>query len=109
MNAGDLDEFNPKLYDSLRLEIADRSRDLPSPEIGKNTYKDLDEVKASFLIDHIEAAFFDWKNNPFSKKLTFDEFKEFLHPYIEVEGLKDDCMGGPLIAWLDLPLPILRR
>ena len=73
--------FNPKPYDSLRQARAAVYSNLPSPVIRHNAESDIKRIQASFLIEHIETAFHDWKNNPLSKKLSFDEFKEFLLPY----------------------------
>ncbi|MDE6459301.1 MAG: hypothetical protein K2K52_00510, partial [Paramuribaculum sp.] len=42
---------------------------------------DIRSLKADFLIDNIDRAYDDWKNLPWNKNLSFDEFCELLLPY----------------------------
>lgn len=42
---------------------------------------DMQILKADFLIRNIELAFEAWKNRPWGKYYTFDEFCEYLLPY----------------------------
>lgn len=49
---------------------------------------DIEEVKASYLIDNIEWAFKVWEEQPWGKNVTFDNFCEYILPYrIENEKL----------------------
>lgn len=47
---------------------------------------DGEQVTASFLIRHINHAFKVWRTSRFAKKLTFDEFKEYILPYKAFNG-----------------------
>lgn len=52
-------------------------------------YKDVNTIKADFLIDNIERAFEAWRT-PRSKNISFADFCEFLLPYrISIEPLQD--------------------
>ena len=44
------------------------------------------QLTASFLIRHINYAFKVWRTSRFAKKLTFDEFKEYILPYKAFNG-----------------------
>lgn len=37
--------------------------------------------ECGFLIDNIESAFNEWRNNPLLVNLSFDDFKEAILPY----------------------------
>ena len=53
------------------------------------TYKDIDSIKADYLIENVEQAFQNWKL-PQAQKLSFDEFCESLLPYrISTEPLQN--------------------
>lgn len=61
-------EFN-KLKDSIGM-------------IPKSTLiKDNDVIKSEFLINNIEMAFKEWKENPWSKTYNFKTFCEYILPY----------------------------
>ncbi len=47
---------------------------------------DLGELDFDFLTAHIDNAFRVWRESPFAKNLTFEEFKEYILPYRSVEG-----------------------
>lgn len=52
------------------------------------TSKDLEVIKADFLIDNIEKAFISWKNTPL-ENVSFQDFCEYILPYrISVEPLQ---------------------
>jgi hypothetical protein len=52
-------------------------------------YKDIDTIKASFLIDNIDRAFKIW-NSPICDSITFTNFCEYILPYrISVEPLQN--------------------
>lgn len=44
------------------------------------------QVTTAFLIRHINHAFKVWRTSRFAKKLTFDEFKEYILPYKAFNG-----------------------
>lgn len=44
---------------------------------------DLDIMTSEYLINNIDNAYYQWKNRPWSKHLSFDEFCEWLLPYKE--------------------------
>lgn len=49
---------------------------------------DLQNIKADFLIQHIDFAFKVWREQPWGHKITFDNFLEFILPYrVGTEGL----------------------
>lgn len=51
------------------------------------SYNELDKIydakviSSNYLINHIEWAFKHWKNRPWNKNLSFDDFCEYLLPY----------------------------
>jgi len=47
----------------------------------KEVYEDLENVKAEFLINQIEYAFKAWRELPWAKTVSFDNFKEYILPY----------------------------
>ena len=55
------------------------------PGLDDRTVSDIRVIKADFLIRSIDQAFDDWKNRPWARHLTFDEFCEWLLPYKAVE------------------------
>ena len=53
------------------------------------SYRDIDSIKASYLIENEELAFADWQQ-PYAKGLSFEDFCEYLLPYrISVEPLQN--------------------
>lgn len=42
---------------------------------------DIEIMTANYLIEHIERCFFNWKERPWNKNLSFDDFCEYLLPY----------------------------
>ncbi len=52
------------------------------PHIFKATVvEDIKVIKAAFLIENIDLAFEQWKNNRFSEALSFEEFCTYVLPY----------------------------
>ncbi|MBO9205402.1 MULTISPECIES: transglutaminase domain-containing protein [Niastella] len=52
-------------------------------------YRDIDSIKAVFIIDNVERAFEVWKR-PWARTLSFEEFCEYLLPYrASIEPLQD--------------------
>lgn len=81
-NAVDFSAMNYPNYDSLttdfkRLEAKHGSLDFDR----KATFEDLDSIKADFLIKQIDYAFKAWRERPWAKKLTFEQFCEYVLPY----------------------------
>lgn len=71
----------PKGLDSLRKSLARDFLQLPVPTVSENEKTDLEVMSASFLIEHIDEAFDNWKKSPLLRKLGYDDFKEFVLPY----------------------------
>ena len=75
----DLDAYLNPVIDSL----------LSHQRTGKTVIKDLDVIKADFLIENIELSFAVWEQ-PWSKHYTFDQFCEYILPYrVRTEPLSD--------------------
>lgn len=60
---------------------------------------DCEIISADYLIDNIDAAFNQWKNNPWLSHLTFDQFCEYVLPYKVAElqpldGWRTDFMNS---------------
>lgn len=55
------------------------------PNLNRRTISDAKVIKADFLIHCIDHAFNEWKNNPWSEHVVFDEFCEWILPYKAVE------------------------
>ncbi|UCE65893.1 MAG: transglutaminase domain-containing protein [Candidatus Zixiibacteriota bacterium] len=47
----------------------------------KEVFDDLENIKADFLINQIEYAFKAWRELPWAKTVTFENFKEYILPY----------------------------
>ncbi|MEO6524615.1 MAG: hypothetical protein ABIN91_23220 [Mucilaginibacter sp.] len=53
------------------------------------TYKDINSIKADFLIENVKSAFKVWKNGA-AKNIPFKDFCEYILPYrVSVEPLQD--------------------
>ncbi len=81
-NAVDFSALDYPSYDSLtsdfkRLEAEHGTLDFDRRE----TQEDLDVITADFLIKQIDYAFRAWRERPWAKKLTFDQFCEYVLPY----------------------------
>ena len=59
---------------------------LPDVAINRKWLCDIKEVTFGFLTDHIDNAFHVWRESPFARNLTFEEFKEYILPYRSVAG-----------------------
>lgn len=59
---------------------------LPDAIVDHRMLCDLKELNFDFLTEHIDNAFRVWHESPFARKLTFDEFKEYILPYRCIEG-----------------------
>lgn len=49
--------------------------------ITKNIISDVRIMTADYLISSIDKAFHEWRTRPWSRHLTFDEFREWILPY----------------------------
>jgi hypothetical protein len=69
-------------YDEIE-KIIDSTRNVFGPLALENLdkVKDLETITSSFLIENIESSFHTWKNSPWAKKLSFNEFCEYILPY----------------------------
>lgn len=63
----------------LDQEVLEKWNRFPFYALTRND--DVRNLKASYLIDNIDRAYDDWKNRPWNKNLTFEEFCELLLPY----------------------------
>ncbi len=53
---------------------------------------DYEIIRSRFLIQDIELAYNAWRNNPYNKNTSFDEFREYVLPYKRKNGL-------PIESW----------
>lgn len=74
-------------------EQRDTLRRLSASRFNKSTRGEKADHKiitSSYLIKNIDNAYYQWKNRPWSKHLTFDEFCEWVLPYKVVEKQEFD-------------------
>ena len=77
-------------------------------DINHHITQDAKLIKAEYLINNIDAAFDNWRNNRFAQHVTFNEFCEWLLPYKCVEKQSLDAWrdtmqmhyGNALTLWL---------
>ena len=84
-----LDECNTSLWnysDAARIVSAFMPIDT-NVQVVKHPVKDVEVIKADFLIPHIDNAFRVWKESPFAHHLSFEEFCEYILPYRSVNGV----------------------
>lgn len=57
--------------------------------LSRNVISDVEIITADYLIYSIDHAFNQWRNQPWAKHLTFDEFRDWLLPYkvIDLQSL----------------------
>ena len=77
-NAYDEFSFENYLFAKEALEIAKKEKTLHPKLI---TTSDKNIISSDFLIKNIDLAFKDWKENPWSKQYSFEDFCEYLLPY----------------------------
>lgn len=88
-------DLNPAVQRDSLLAVSQRD----FPMIDNNTISDIKIIKADFLIHSIDLAFAWWKNNTWSKHVTFDDFKEWILPYKTVEYQQLDGWRDTLITF----------
>ncbi len=59
---------------------------LPDSVVDHSMLCDITELDFKFMTNHIDNAFRVWRESPFARNLTFEEFKEYILPYRCVEG-----------------------
>jgi len=71
--------------------------------IQQEAKKDIDLINTDYLINNIDLAFKVWKEKPWSKHLSFDEFCEWILPYrIQTEPLQNwRSFMMDKLGWLD--------
>ena len=47
----------------------------------KDLLYDIDSIRGDFLINHIDYAFRAWRQRPWAKRLSYDQFREYILPY----------------------------
>lgn len=77
--------------DSL-LHLSDRQ----FAGLDYRTVPDVRIVKADYLIHSIDHAFAQWKSNPWSRHVSFDDFCQWILPYKAVELQSLDCWRDTL-------------
>ena len=92
--------------DSLRRKQDERSPlieadTLPEAVCDYDVHLDRDIVTPRFLIRHVNNAFRVWRQSPFARTLTFDEFKEYILPYRCVNGYGFLTDGKEYARWFD--------
>lgn len=73
-----------------------------------DTIQDICIIKADYLIQNIDSAFFLWKESPWLKHINFDQFCEFILPYKNYELQSIDswrdtlrsCFGDVMSGWI---------
>jgi len=83
--AGNVIDFDPLVYPSY--DVLTASYDTLEKKHGTLDYKkkdvidDLQNITADYLIEHIDYAFRAWKEKPWAKHLSFDQFCQYVLPY----------------------------
>ena len=81
-NAVDFSALNYPNYDSLTADFKQLEAKHGTLDFDrKETLEDLEVITADFLIKQIDYAFKAWRERPWAKKLTFDQFCEYVLPY----------------------------
>lgn len=59
-------------------------------------FSDLENIGSAFLISHIDNAFERWKESPYARQLSFDDFCEYILPYRSLNSNSLTLDGGVL-------------
>ena len=73
-------------YFSSKIELLDSAKAYESSYRELNKIYDAKVIKAVYLIENIDLAFYVWKNKPWGRSLSFDDFCEFILPYRLPDG-----------------------
>lgn len=76
--------------DSLKHYLG-RVYDSIPPPAEIQCQPDIQRLSADYLINNIEAAFYEWHHSPLLKWISFDDFKEWILPYRTVD---ESLMGN---------------
>lgn len=68
-----------KVNFSLDKDVIEKWNKFPFSKLSRKD--DIRVIKASYLIDNIDRAYSNWKNIPWNKDLSFEDFCELLLPY----------------------------
>jgi hypothetical protein len=69
-------------YDSLTTTFASMENEHGVLDFEKNELQpDIETISAEYLIDQIDLAFRAWRERPWAKYLTFDDFCQYVLPY----------------------------
>ncbi len=81
------DAIPHKIIDSIRIERDSMPfhETLINSRIANNILCDSSLITDKYLIEHIDNAFEVWQTNKFAKKLSFDNFKEYILPYSSLQ------------------------
>ena len=103
-NAVDFSTLNYPNYDSLTADFKQLVAKHGTLDFDrKETLEDLDVITADFLIKQIDYAFKAWRERPWAKKLTFDQFCEYVLPYRGSEEPLEDWRETFWNKYQDLP------
>ncbi len=64
------------------------------------SYPDAVIIDYDFLVSHIDHAFYQWKNSPYARGLSFDDFAEYLLPYRASQGFGCNITAPDRKQWL---------
>lgn len=65
-----------------------------------SVYSDASILDYDFLVRHIDHAYIQWKESPYAKGLSFDEFTEYLLPYRASQGFGCNVNAADRRQWL---------
>ncbi len=103
-NAVDFSALNYPNYDSLTADFKQLEAKHGTLDFDrKETMEDLEVITADFLIKQIDYAFKAWRERPWAKKLTFDQFCEYVLPYRGSNEPLEDWRGTFWSKYQDLP------
>lgn len=69
----------------------------------KEIYRDLEAMHADLLIRHIDLAFQAWRERPWARALSFDDFLAYVLPYRGSNEPLEDWRSFFLARYADLP------
>ncbi len=100
-------EFDPLAYpnyDSLTADFKRLEEKHGTVDYDKKEAKeDLDVITGDFLIDQIDKAFVAWREKPWAKKLTFEQFCQYVLPYRGSNEPLEKWRETFLLKYRDLP------